>query len=156
MSTESKRTRRTLIAAVPKLHGQAIESTGTAPGIPDIWFTTCAVECKYLRRWPARPETLVKLDHELTLLQFRWLLNRYRDGYPCWVMLQANRTEWLLFAAPDAAVLQPQFAVTRSELYRRALMHWSHGLTTAVYQWLKLTWGEIEFERSERGIHENS
>jgi hypothetical protein len=154
MSTESKRTRRGLIEACPTLCGQAIESPKTAPGIADVWFTTCPVECKYLPRWPARFTTVVSLRHPLTVSQFRWLNKRYAAGFPAWVMLQASRLEWLLFAAPDSYVLNEQHYVTRTELYRHALRKWPQGINSSeVTDVLSWNIDRVQLARMERGLY---
>lgn len=153
MSTESKRTRRGLIEACPALCGQAIESPKTAPGIADVWFATCPVECKYLPRWPAKFTTRVALRHPLTVSQWRWLNKRWQAGFPAWVMLQASKLEWLLFAAPDSYVLNEEHYVTRTELYRYSLRRWAHGLIPAeVTEALSWNKDRVEIARMERGL----
>lgn len=150
MSRENRATRRTLVLAVPSLHPQPIESPSTGTGIADLWLTTCAIECKCLRKWPAREKTTVKLKHELTSLQFKWLNDRYRDGYPTWVMLQARRLEWLLFAAPDARVLTSGNEVTRAQLYRDAAKVWRNRLDNAeLLKWLSMTQPQMEAWRND-------
>jgi hypothetical protein len=137
----------------PDLHGQSIESRATGAGIPDIWFGPCGVECKYLRRFPVKPTTQVELDHPLTLEQFRWLNKRYWAGYPMWVVLQANRLEWMLFAAPDASVLMHGQYVPRLQLYTHAIRRWSPGdpmTTDQLQHYLKLTQPAIELLRGQK------
>lgn len=51
-------------------------------GTPDVFYSGCKndlwVEYKYLTSLPVREDTPVKID--LSPLQDRWLLNRYREG----------------------------------------------------------------------------
>lgn len=153
MSTESKQTRRTLIETVPALCGQAIESPMTAPGIADVWFGPCAVECKYLPTWPGRPSTPVNLRCPVSINQFRWLNRRYKAGFAAWVMLQANKREWLLFAAPDSYVLCEGHTVTRLELYRKATRRWTTGLVAdELHKALLLSVVQIEADRYSQNI----
>lgn len=156
MGRESRQTRRKVIEACPSLLGQAIESPMTAPGIADIWMTTCAVECKCLKRYAARPDTPVKLEHPLSRDQFRWLNKRYAAGYPAWVVLQANRTDWYLFAAPDSFVLMPQYALNRVLLKTRALGFWRSYEEMAqpheLQEWLDSSHNFIQQARENRGL----
>lgn len=137
----------------PNLCGQAIESRSTAPGIADVWFGPCPVECKYLRRYPVKPSTPVNLEHELTVAQYRWLNKRYDAGFPAWVVLQANKVEWLLFAAPDSYVLAKGHAVPRRELYQYALKMWMHGLVPAeIEETLRYGITMTEWLRHDKGL----
>jgi len=68
-------------------------------GMPDTSFGACGVngwiELKYLRSWPKRSGTKVKLKH-FTPEQKAWLINRQRFGGHCWLLLKV-KTAWLLF-----------------------------------------------------------
>lgn len=127
MSSE-KATRKTICEKIPQLHPQSIESRTTGDGIPDIWTGPAAIECKCLKKWPAKATSNVVLDHPLTLLQHRWLNNRWKAGYGAFVMLQVGRMEWFLFAAPDSGVLRSSFEVPRARLFFLASAYWSNGL----------------------------
>lgn len=127
MSSE-KATRKTICEKIAKLHPQPIESRTTGDGIPDIWTGPAAIECKCLKKWPAKPTSKVVLDHPLTLLQHRWLNNRWNAGYGAFVILQVGTKEWFLFTAPESGVLRSGFEVVRARLYFTATTHWNNGL----------------------------
>lgn len=84
------------------------------------------MECKWLRNWPKRPATPVRLDHPYTSEQKAWAKKRWKRGQPVWVMLQANRREWLLFDAIVACKYLGE--ADREELSRFAYRHWENGL----------------------------
>lgn len=144
-----KATRRTLIQATQELDPWPIESPLTGPGVPDYFCTTSVVETKCLKRWPVRSSTPVNLEHPLTEDQFRWLNRRWRACGPAFVLLQANRLEWILFAAPDSGVLRHKHTVTRQELYKSALVRWVKGMPPSeITRWLSKTWQELEDARA--------
>lgn len=144
-----KASRRTLIQATPTLDPWPIESPLTGPGVPDYFCITSVVEIKCLKRWPVRPTTPVSLEHPLTEDQYRWLRRRWQACGPAFVLLQANRLEWLLFAAPDSGVLRHKHTVTREELYKRCLVRWTKGLPSReITHWLSRTWQDLEDRRA--------
>lgn len=87
--------RMNLVKALSVLDAVSIENPA-GPGTPDVNFIGGWIECKWLRAWPKRPDTPVKLDHPLLPTQKAWLKRRRRRGGKAWVMLQCGR-EWLLF-----------------------------------------------------------
>lgn len=68
-------------------------------GTPDEWILTGAVELKWLREWPARAKTPVRLPH-FTQEQKLWLSQRWAAGGGAWMLLQCKR-EWLIFCPDD-------------------------------------------------------
>lgn len=116
--------RQRLIRALKPAHAVSVENM-VGPGTPDINCMYGWIECKWLRDWPKRPGTPVRLAHDLQPQQRCWLRARRRAGGPAYVMLQCKR-EWLLFDGACAAdVLGTS---TRAELILCACMYNSNGL----------------------------
>lgn len=116
--------RKNLCNQLKKLDAQAVENR-VGPGTPDISFIGGWCETKWLRQWPKRPGTVVKLDHPLLKSQKVWIRRRIRRGGKAWVMLQCKR-EWLLFKGEVACDFLGK--LTRTELRKRAYVHWVTGL----------------------------
>jgi hypothetical protein len=93
--------RMNLVKTLSVLDAISVENPA-GPGTPDINFIGGWIECKWLRAWPKRPDTPVKLDHPLLPTQKAWLKRRCRRGGKAWVMLQCGR-EWFLFDGIVAA-----------------------------------------------------
>ncbi len=100
--------------------------TGTTLGQPDVDFANGAAELKWLRDWPVRPTTIVRLDH-YTDNQRAWLLRRWRAGEMTFLVLQAARVEWLIWRAPEA---QQVGTLTRQGLYDTAYRRWTRKPTS--------------------------
>ena len=116
--------RKNLCNQLKKLDAFAVENPAR-PGTPDINFIGGWIECKWLRKWPTRIGTPVKLDHPLLTGQKVWIRRRNRRNGRAWVMLQCGR-EWLLFKGDVAC--DSLGTSTRAELYRHAYAHWTAGL----------------------------
>lgn len=144
MSESSQRA--TVIRALRPLHGVPVENP-VQPGTPDVNYIDGWIELKWLRRWPRRPDSLVKLPH-FTRQQRRWLRQRWERGGAAWLLLQAQR-EWLLFSGPTAA--EHVGHATREELYHLARAMWRSGLDKKeLVQCLQLdrgNWGDLRLER---------
>ena len=116
--------RKNLCNQLKKLDAIAVENP-CGPGTPDVNFIGGWCECKWLRAWPKRPGTLVKLDHPLLKSQKVWIRRRIRRGEQAWVMLQW-KWEWLLFKGDVAC--NTLGTSTRAELYAYAYHVWYTGL----------------------------
>ena len=113
--------RKQLVKILAPLGAFAVENGGAHPGTPDIALTLGWIECKATNQWPARTNTPVKLDHELTQEQRIWLIKWARANGKAWVMLNIAGT-WLLFDGPTAA--QHLGTATKTELCRLAIRRW--------------------------------
>lgn len=116
--------RKNLCNKLKKLDAVAVENPAR-PGTPDINFVGGWIECKWLRAWPKRTGTVVKLNHPLLSSQKVWIRRRQRRNGKPWVMLQCGR-EWLLFRGDIAC--DRLGTATRAELYSHARAHWKTGL----------------------------
>ena len=112
-----------VVRALKPLDGMAVENPAK-PGTPDVNYIEGWLELKWLRRWPARPDTVVAVEH-FTPKQRRWLRRRWDRGGSAWLLLQVGR-EWLLFTGRDAAEYVGR--LTREGLYRVARARWTSGL----------------------------
>jgi len=116
--------RQNVIRALKGLDAVAVE-TKLEDGIPDVNYIGGWIELKWLRNWPKRPETPVKLGHDLMPHQRAWLRRRHRRGGRAWVLLQVGR-EWLLFDAPVAVEIIGK--VNRQEMVDKSHSYWQNGL----------------------------
>ena len=82
------------------LHAVAIENM-TSAGVPDVNCTLGWIELKWLRSWPVKDYTRVRIDH-FTDVQREWLKKRRKRGGGAWLLLQCKR-EWMLFDGKIAA-----------------------------------------------------
>lgn len=105
-----------LVQALRPLHAVPIENR-VGIGTPDINYINGWIECKWLRSWPKRSGTAVKLDHPLMAEQRLWLRKRQLCGGITWVVIQC-RTEWLILKGDIAADRVGQ--ATRQELEKLA------------------------------------
>lgn len=116
--------RQKLVKLLRPLGAFAVENGGCHPGTPDIAFNTGWIECKATEQWPARPDTPVRLDHDLTKQQRIWLMKWHRVNGRAFVMLNIAG-EWLLFRGiVAAAILGGKEGGTRLELYEAAVAKW--------------------------------
>ena len=117
--------RQRVIRALKPLHAIPVENP-MRPGTPDVNYADGWIELKWLRRWPKRAETEVKIPH-FTPWQRRWLEKRHaisKSG-ACWLILQVGR-EWMLFTGRDAAEYVGH--LSRKGLYKVARARWPSGL----------------------------
>lgn len=96
------------------MHGRRIENMLSA-GTPDCLITTGFVELKWIREWPVRASSPVRLDH-YTDVQRGWLLEHWQCGGGAWLLLQVKQC-WLNFEAPAA---QKVGFLTKEELFATA------------------------------------
>ena len=117
--------RKQLVKLLRPLGAFAVENGGCHPGTPDIAYVGGWIECKATEQWPARPETPVQLDHDLSKQQRIWLIKWHCVNGRAFVMLNIAG-EWLLFRGIVATViLGGKEAGTRRVLYKNALATWN-------------------------------
>lgn len=77
-----------------------IENT-TKSGVADIIYSCMGkrgfIELKYLKEWPKRPDTPVKIPH-LTEIQRAWLSLHEQEANLCFILLQIEK-DYLLYSA---------------------------------------------------------
>lgn len=117
--------RRKVLRELRGLHAIPIENKIGA-GTPDVNFSVAGgwIELKWLRHWPKRESTPVRIEH-FTQVQRIWLKRRWDRAGDAWLLLQVRR-EWLLFTGRIAA--EYIGSCTREELYEVARARWSAGL----------------------------
>jgi len=98
---------------------QRIE-TPDADGVPDVNCTVCDVELKYVREWPKRPDTPLRLDH-YSPQQRVWHKRRCKAGGLCFVLIGVGKEHLLIWGDTAADHLG---RVTRMELIMLADGHW--------------------------------
>lgn len=113
-----------VLAALQRLHAIPVENITACPGTPDVNYVEGWLELKWLREWPARPHTVVSIEH-FTGQQRVWHTRRARVGGSSYLLLEV-RCEWLLFTGKVAA--EHVGKVTRAELYRLCVGYWPVGL----------------------------
>ena len=92
--------RAAVVAALSPLHAFAVENPAL-PGTPDIYTLAGWIETKWMREWPKRPSTRVKVKR-FSPEQRAWLRRHAACGGRAWVLLAVNR-EWLLLDGELAA-----------------------------------------------------
>jgi hypothetical protein len=95
------------------------------PGTPDINYIDGWIECKWLKAWPNKADTIVQVSR-FSKGQRWWHINRRMLGGDTWFILQVNR-EWLLFDGAKAALYVGR--APRAELYNIACFVSKDGLT---------------------------
>ncbi|MEE8389916.1 MAG: hypothetical protein V3S14_03845 [Anaerolineae bacterium] len=121
MSEGGQRAR--VVRALRELDAVPIENP-IGPGTPDVNYIDGWIELKWLRSWPKRRDTIVRLPH-FTQRQKRWLRRRHRRGGDAWLLLQVGK-EWLLFTGEVAHNFVG--GAPRDELYSLSTRRWSEGL----------------------------
>lgn len=122
--------RQKIVAALKGLHAVAVENGGACPGTPDINYRDGWIECKSTENWPAREDTPVRLDHDLTKQQRIWIIQRARVNGRVFVLLEIAG-DWLLFNGMVAvSILGGKEPGTKAELFQNCLVHWNHTPTT--------------------------
>lgn len=112
--------RQKLVKNLRKLGQDPIPVENSArPGTPDVNYVLGWAELKWLRNWPKKEETDVKIEH-YTPHQKLWLRNRWKAGGLAWLIVQCKR-EWFLFTAVAA---QHIGSVPRDSFYKLAWAHW--------------------------------
>ena len=125
-----KTMRGTLVKLLKSIGAYAVENGGCHPGTPDIATVLGPIECKATNEWPARAETPVKLDHDLTNAQRIFIMKWVACKGRAWVMLNVNR-QWLLFQGMAAVgMLGGNEPGTRQELLDTAVQVWNRTPTT--------------------------
>lgn len=112
-----------VIKALRPLNAIAVENSVLA-GTPDVNFVEGWIELKWLRTWPARQDTIVRIDH-YTPQQKIFAVKRRRAGGNCWMLLQV-REQWLLFDGAVAAMVFNK--KTAKEMFDAAHKVWPDGL----------------------------
>lgn len=99
MSRE-KEMRKRVVRALRPLHAISVEN-GCGVGTPDVNYADGWIELKVLEDWPARDDTVVRVDL-FTKEQRMWHRARAASGGTTWVLLKVDR-DWLLFEGRVAA-----------------------------------------------------
>lgn len=94
------------------------------PGTPDVNYIEGWIELKWIRAWPKRADTPVKISH-YTKQQRVWAFRRRRAGGQCWLLLQV-RMEWILLDGAVAALWLNK--CTKRELIEKAALYSNSGL----------------------------
>lgn len=111
--------RKNVVEALAKLDAKPVENPAW-PGFPDVNYIEGVIELKQVDRWPARPETPLKLDH-FTREQRIFLERRWRKGGNAFLLVQVDKT-FLLYDGSD--VQQIGRTLNQAELRAKALKVW--------------------------------
>ena len=113
--------RQLIVKLLKPLHAISVENGGCHPGTPDVSYAGGWIELKATERWPARPETVVKLRHPMTQQQKIFHVKRCEAGGSSWVLVTIAG-EWLLFRGEVAARVLG--LGTRKDFFRDAVDFW--------------------------------
>jgi hypothetical protein len=109
-------------------------------GTPDVNYIHGWLELKWLRAWPKRFETVVRIEH-WTPEQKLWIERRWRAGGQVHVLLQCRR-DWLLFEPLPA--VKYLSVVTKGQLFEKAAKFTTQGMTPERLEaWLE---PQLEYE----------
>jgi hypothetical protein len=114
--------RKAVVQMLRPLHAISVENGMCHPGTPDINCILGWIECKATNNWPAKPDTVVRLDHEFTPQQRIFATKRRKAGGGCWLLLTVDR-DWMLFHGDEAA--EWIGTKTREQLIKLALRVWT-------------------------------
>ena len=117
--------RQRVVKALKSLDAISVENS-VYPGTPDVNYIGGWIELKWVRSWPKRESTPLRLPH-FTPQQRVWLQRRERKGGHAFVFLQVAN-DYLLFDASTAADLLGE--TPRHELLEAAL--WTATGTSAL------------------------
>lgn len=112
-----------VIKALKKLDAVSVENSVGA-GTPDVNYIEGWIELKWLRCWPARENTIVKIEHYKPAQKI-FAVRRRKKGGQCWLLLLV-RGQWLLFDGAVAALKINK--ATARELFECAHRVWPDGL----------------------------
>ena len=121
---ETSTMRPRVIHALRRLDAIPVENPRACPGTPDVNFVEGWIELKWLRAWPARPDTVVSIEHFTPQQRIRHR-KRSAAGGSTWVLLQVRR-EWLLLRGLVAA--EHLGRVDRATLIGLCHAYWPDGL----------------------------
>lgn len=112
--------RPSVLAALRPLDAVFVENV-MGSGMPDINYVEGWLELKWLKAWPVRPGTVVKLP-EFTPQQRIFLLNRCRAGGSARFLLRVGK-EWILLPGIWSALRLGKTA-TKAEILAAAERYW--------------------------------
>lgn len=140
MSSESNQ-RGIVVRALKSLDAVSVENR-VYPGTPDVNYIGGWIELKCIARWPRNSDVSeVKVDH-FTPQQRVWLKRRWRKGGRAFVLLQANKVDWLLFDGETAAQILGR--APRPVLFERCLKSWKGFNAEELRTWLKYPWQQLQ------------
>ena len=106
-----------LMRLLKSLHPIRIENSFGA-GIPDINFSHGWIECKYLKSYPKKETTPVRLDHPYTDDQKRFAEKRERAGGKVWLVVKVSK-DWYIFEYPNSLLVG---TITKKEMEDKCLI----------------------------------
>ncbi len=110
-----------VMQALKPLDGLRVENP-CHPGTPDVNYIGGWIELKQQDSWPKKPETPLKLNHDLTQGQRIWLTRREEKGGVALVLMQIAR-DYLLLSGGVAARLVGE--ATQEELKQASIVVWT-------------------------------
>jgi hypothetical protein len=116
-----KNLRKVVVRLLKHRHAISVENGMTHPGTPDVACALGWIELKATERWPVRPDSIVRLDHDMTPQQRIWHMRHRRAGGKSLVVVVVSGT-WLVFDGQVAA--EHLGNVHREALEAVALVKW--------------------------------
>lgn len=110
-----------VMKALRPLDGQRVENA-CGRGTPDVNYVGGWIELKQQDAWPKKPETPLKLGHDLTIEQRIWLTRREDKGGIALVLIQVARDYMLLSGGVAARLIG---VATQAELKAAVIRHWT-------------------------------
>lgn len=120
--SETSTMRPKVLKNLKSLDGIPVENSAK-PGTQDVNFVEGWIELKWLRSWPKRADSIVRIPHFTQTQKLRQKFRRAAGGRS-WLLLQVRR-EWLLF---DGVVAADNVGKkTRRQLIDLAEVYWHKG-----------------------------
>ena len=124
---------RAIRPAMKKAGLDPVRIEGAAAGTPDVNYTLGWIELKYVKEWPKRKTTTLKIAH-YTAHQRVWLERRGAHAYHTYILLKVGKAEWLLLKSTAFGPLY-RGELTREALGEAAQAHWEFGLDRDDLMW---------------------
>ncbi len=117
--------RQLVVKALKGLDAMSVENPAH-PGTPDVNYVEGWIELKYLKAWPVRPYTTLKIRC-FTPQQRVWLNRRCRRGGNAFFLVRVA-DDWLLYDGTTAA--RRIGRMDKEEMFERSLLHCRKTLRT--------------------------
>jgi hypothetical protein len=124
--------RQEIIKKLRELDPVAIENS-VGLGTPDINYIGGWMELKYIKNYPKRSNTKIRLRH-FTKVQRNWIKRRYLKGGNVCVLLRIER-DWYLFKYPNTHLLGE---LDKEEMKEKSTAFWEKKLIVEeLIKWLR-------------------
>lgn len=119
--------RRRIVEALRPLDAQAVENP-INPGTPDVEFIGGWVEIKYIREWPKRADTPLRIHH-FTAQQRLWISERRKRGGKVLIVVRVAK-DLLLFESTWCMALG---TLTKAQMFEACSASWGNFFDNSMF-----------------------